>query len=677
MTIPANNKRIKTLEDFLGLFPKVKKLSGNNFQVPCPAHEDKEPSLSVTESDKKILLKCHAGCKTEDILAKLHLSINDLFLNGSKPKSEAPKLIATYDYKDIDGKLLYQRCRYQPKTFRERQPQGNDWTWNMHGAKRVIYHLPDLNDNPDSPIYWVEGEKDADNLWNYGQVSTTSGGANSWQPQFAEYLKNRKVIIIPDKDTSGFAHARQVAKDLRGKAKELKAIILPYDNVKDVSDWLEEDGDIEKLKNMEQDISVLFRAEQIPYVKQDEAIIWDKVIGGTHLISFNAQDVRREHTGIHARISIAFDEGHATYTTFNIGRSDERTKLTKQASKYIPKGIEYTLDLLNEDIDKFCDGLWNYDLSHMVAESITGLEVIPPIEYVLKPFVVEAGGTVLFAPPGRGKSYTGLLWAQSVNYGICKFWQVKRSVVLFVNLERSMMSVRRRLTMINRVLGLSYDSPLLMVNQRGRTLNDVAPIIKQAIRDKGVNVIVLDSISRAGYGDLTDNKAMNDIVDQLNALCSTWVALAHTPRTNEEHAFGSVMLDAGADVQVMLSTEISSNGTLGIGLESTKTNDTPHMPQQVLALEFDEVGLTNVREADPDEFPQIKEKSHEKLSDKIVDYIKDLPQGKATANQIAQVLNLNRSTVAQELLKEESFVKLNYIKGKAEDGGGQYYGVKF
>jgi len=28
----------------------------------CPAHEDKNPSLSVSERDGKVLLKCHGPC---------------------------------------------------------------------------------------------------------------------------------------------------------------------------------------------------------------------------------------------------------------------------------------------------------------------------------------------------------------------------------------------------------------------------------------------------------------------------------------------------------------------------------------------------------------------------------------------------------------------------------------
>ena len=43
--------------------------SGNGYKASCPAHDDKKPSLSITEGeDGRVLLKCHAGCTIEAVV---------------------------------------------------------------------------------------------------------------------------------------------------------------------------------------------------------------------------------------------------------------------------------------------------------------------------------------------------------------------------------------------------------------------------------------------------------------------------------------------------------------------------------------------------------------------------------------------------------------------------------
>ena len=48
----------------------------------CPAHQDKSPSLSITEGDKGLLLRCWAGCELTAITGKLGLALKDLFYDG-------------------------------------------------------------------------------------------------------------------------------------------------------------------------------------------------------------------------------------------------------------------------------------------------------------------------------------------------------------------------------------------------------------------------------------------------------------------------------------------------------------------------------------------------------------------------------------------------------------------
>ena len=68
------------------------KRSGDGWKAKCPIHDDREPSISIREGrDGCALLKCHAGCETNDVLAAIGLKPRDLFgKNGSQPPKQRP-----------------------------------------------------------------------------------------------------------------------------------------------------------------------------------------------------------------------------------------------------------------------------------------------------------------------------------------------------------------------------------------------------------------------------------------------------------------------------------------------------------------------------------------------------------------------------------------------------------
>ena len=80
--------------------------SNGSWKALCPAHEDREPSLSVTEGDDgRALLKCFAGCDTENIVGALGLEMKDLFEqpNGHKKvfRNIPPKMTATVQPQEL------------------------------------------------------------------------------------------------------------------------------------------------------------------------------------------------------------------------------------------------------------------------------------------------------------------------------------------------------------------------------------------------------------------------------------------------------------------------------------------------------------------------------------------------------------------------------------------------
>ena len=66
-------------EDILHSLTKVKMINNNSWQACCPSHNDKNPSMRITDTGDKTLVKCWAGCSITDIANAMGLDIADFF----------------------------------------------------------------------------------------------------------------------------------------------------------------------------------------------------------------------------------------------------------------------------------------------------------------------------------------------------------------------------------------------------------------------------------------------------------------------------------------------------------------------------------------------------------------------------------------------------------------------
>jgi len=234
------------LNDVLDVCDKVRQAGPDRWSALCPAHDDHNPSLSITRGDRgTATVFCHAGCPYEEI-AKALESRGCVAGNGQSTKAEK-QVVGTYDYTDADGRLVFQVVRFEPKDFRQRRPDKRNgygpWLWNLDGVTRTLYRLPELL--AADPARWVlvaEGEKDVHTLHSLGFIATTnSGGAGKFHLTDDSPLHGRKVAIIGDNDATGRRHVQAVAKALHEKAASLKVIDLPgLAEGGDVSDFLAE-----------------------------------------------------------------------------------------------------------------------------------------------------------------------------------------------------------------------------------------------------------------------------------------------------------------------------------------------------------------------------------------------------------------------------------------------------
>lgn len=254
-----------TLNEFLPRLKGVTTGDGKQYHAKCPAHEDQHASLSVSEGDDgRILLNCHVGCTSQEIVSKLGLTINDLFSDDRTAPASKPEIVARYNYTDIDGNLLNQKTRFSDKSFSWSHKENGKWT-RGHKGNPVLYNLPALKSS--GTVYVVEGEKDVETMKRNGFISVCSAhgaGSGKWLPQYTEALKSRNVIVIPDNDTQGKNFAVETCNALAGHAASVKMIDL-------TDEWsgLPEKGDISDVFQMDKPNDVLTKLEALVTVTKE------------------------------------------------------------------------------------------------------------------------------------------------------------------------------------------------------------------------------------------------------------------------------------------------------------------------------------------------------------------------------------------------------------------------
>ena len=241
----------------------------------CPAHDDPQPSLSIGEGrDGRVLLKCFAGCRTEDVLQELGLRWGQLWDRGcvtcDRPPGNAfpgrirpgvtrhtslhsPKrprrthgspdeVIAwysrqlgpvsrTWEYHDEEGCIVGLTARWdQPGGGKEVRPVALNgygrWVAGAMPVPRPLFGLDQLTRRMADPVYVVEGEPAVEVALACGLLATTSPGGSrgashaDWSP-----MAGRDVVIVPDLDEPGSLYAHEVSQ-LARQAGALSVKIL-------------------------------------------------------------------------------------------------------------------------------------------------------------------------------------------------------------------------------------------------------------------------------------------------------------------------------------------------------------------------------------------------------------------------------------------------------------------
>ena len=237
------------------------KRSGSGYVARCPAHDDRSPSLSVSEGGSGVLAHCFAGCAFDDILAAVrpHLPSASAAAAGvpvrkqrpRKPPARRKKLPdgPSWLYHDAGGAVVLAVVRHAreggKKSFTQWSPiprdaEGNVWEATGMPSHRPLYRLPALGAS-EGRIALVEGEKCAEaaqKAFPTSTVTTWAGGTEAWSRTDWRPLAGREVTLVADGDEPGQSAMQDIAALLHAQGSDVTLVLGDRDK-SDVADWIE------------------------------------------------------------------------------------------------------------------------------------------------------------------------------------------------------------------------------------------------------------------------------------------------------------------------------------------------------------------------------------------------------------------------------------------------------
>ena len=251
-------------EDFLSKFSNLRK-TAQGYMARCPAHEDRESSLSISEADDGgILIHCFAGCLPEEIVKTVGLTLRDLFPDEQRKRgsftppttvqhcnggltleeyAEAKRLpveflkslgLSTITYRDrkavripyFDKSGQEAATRFRLELNKREDGTDNRFVWKK-GLKSFLYGLNRTFKEPFRIL--VEGESDCHTLWHTGFPALGLPGADNWREDrdSLHFERISEVFVVIEPDKGGEAVKKWLAKSsIRSRARLVS--LAPY-----------------------------------------------------------------------------------------------------------------------------------------------------------------------------------------------------------------------------------------------------------------------------------------------------------------------------------------------------------------------------------------------------------------------------------------------------------------
>ena len=551
-----------TFTEICERFERVKRVGDDRATARCSAHEDRVASLSLSTGDGgNVLLHCHAGCQTADIVEMAGLDLRDLFNEGAPLVAPTPVLTSrsatsqtVYTYRSLDGAVAGEVVRGPGKRFRQRRPDGNGgWEWKAP-VTPILYQWPELVAQPDKPVWVVEGEKDTDRLCALGlRATTNAAGAGKWRAAHTSALFDLAppaIYVIPDNDVPGQRHALAVVEACTAAGLVASVVRLPDSpDHGDASDWLAAGHTIEELQALAQETPSVPAEVLVPTDFADAAQTLTRLSDGCYEIkwpdlgvTFQADHVRRGRDGdLKGELTITTElpgaktvaDGVLVWTSTNFSSQRVRSGLAKACQERSGAKLDWVGAL--------------EDFSIQVAQhEAAGTVAIKPLsDYALPPeddaqdWVVHGLPlardlpTIIYGPGGSGKSLLAL--------SICQQLAERGIKCLYIDWEFSGAEHRKRL---GQLAGDDIPTDLLHYVRCASPLVVEVSRLASYVTRHDVRFCVFDSVAYAAGGRPEEAEHATAYMRAVSQIGVGSLHLAHAVKSEEHQEssgpFGSV-----------------------------------------------------------------------------------------------------------------------------------------
>jgi DNA-binding transcriptional ArsR family regulator len=277
-----------SLNDIIPHLRKARRLTDGSYMACCPAHNDTNPSLHLSESpDGTLLWKCFAGCPQDAVQRELERiagmrpatarPIAPRRRQQQQPASDAPEMAQALrnfgiaelaDAKRLDAeKLIAWHVRELPDggieipyLTREGEQHAVRYRLALEGDNRFrwrrgdtpilygLWRLPEWDDA--DTIYLCEGESDTWSLWHADLPALGIPSASTWKSEWWREVEGfERIVLIADADDAGAGLAQKLAETCSDSLRERVHVLRLPDGIKDANElWQQVDADPERFR---------------------------------------------------------------------------------------------------------------------------------------------------------------------------------------------------------------------------------------------------------------------------------------------------------------------------------------------------------------------------------------------------------------------------------------------